>query len=165
MDTTTADKQQVIDMLNAEFNRWQTIIASMSEADITTPLKTSHWTTKDVVAHLWAWQQRTAARLDAGLRNHKPIFPDWPEQFDPEIEAEPDDLNAWIYETNRDRSWSSVYTDWQTQFMHIIELTEAISEKNLLDPQRFAWMDGQPLSLIPIGTCEHHAEHRGWLQI
>src|SRR5689334_7415159 len=121
MDTITVNKQQIVDMLNAELNRWQDIIANLSEAYITTPLKTSHWTTKDVIAHLWAWQLRTAARMDTALHNHEPVFPGWPEHFDPEIEAEPDDLNAWLYETNRDRSWSSVYADWQAQFIHIIE--------------------------------------------
>jgi hypothetical protein len=154
------DKKQILKMLKEEFNRWEELLASMSEAQITNPQLPSNRSIKDVMAHLWAWQQRSIARMEAALHNREPEFPKWPEALDPEPEGEPDELNAWIYETNREKPWSRVYGDWRAGFLRFLELGEAIPEKDLLDPGRYPWLEGLPLSAVLLGSyAHHHQEH------
>ena len=114
---------------------------------------------KDVVAHLWAWQERSVARQEAAVRDREPAYPGWPEAFDPDPEEDVDQTNAWIYETNRNKPWPNVYADWRGQFLRILELAEGIPEQNVLDPGRYAWMGGYPLSASFLGSYEHHEEH------
>src|SRR5690606_535345 len=97
--------------LKEQFDRWEEVLASMSDEQITAPHLPSSWSIKDVIAHLWAWQQRSIARVEAALHDREPEFPKWPAEFDPELEGEPDQLNAWIYETHREKSWASVHRD------------------------------------------------------
>jgi hypothetical protein len=157
------DKRHVIGTLREEFRRWEELLAGMSEEQISAPQLASNWSIKDVIAHLWAWQQRSVARMVAARLNREPEFPRWPAEFDPETEGQPHQLNAWIYETYRGRPWSRVYGDWRAGFLRFLELAEEIPEKDLLEPGRYAWLDGYPLSLVLIASCEHHEEHRGWL--
>jgi len=157
------DKAQLLTTLRQEFERWDELLSGMSEAQATSPLPSDNWSMKDVMAHLWAWQQRTIARLEASLNDREPEFPRWPAELDPEIEAEPDELNAWIYARYRDRPWSSVHEDWRAGFLRLLEMAELIPEGDLLDPARYSWLEGHSLAFILRASCEHHEEHRGWL--
>ena len=141
-----------------EFNRWEELLAGMSEEQITAPHLPSNLSIKDVIAHLRAWQQRSVARLEAALLNREPEFPRWPAELDPDSEDDPAQINAWIYETYREQPWSSVHRDWREGFLRFLELGEAIPEKDLLDAGRYPWMEGQPLSLVLLGSYEHHHE-------
>ncbi len=82
------DKKQILKMLEEEFNRWEALLASLSEGQITDPQLPANLSIKDVVAHLWTWQQRSIARMEAAIRGTDPEFPGWPETFDPENEAD-----------------------------------------------------------------------------
>lgn len=157
------DKQHILTTLREEFNWWEELLASLSEAQITAPQLPDNWSIKDVIAHLRAWQQRSIARLEAALLNREPEFPKWPAELDPEVEGQPHELNAWIYETYRDQSWSNVYRDWREGFLQFLDLGEAIPEKDLLDPGRYPWLEGYPLAFILQASYEHHHEHQDYL--
>ena len=150
------DKQQILTSLRDEFNRWEKLLASLSEEQITAPHLPSNLSIKDVIAHLMAWQQRSVARLDAALLNREPEFPLWPAELHPDSEDDPDQTNAWIHETYRERPWSSVHRDWREGFLRFLELGDAIPERDLLDAGKYPWMEGQPLSLILQSSYEHH---------
>jgi hypothetical protein len=151
-------KQQILTMLRAEFSRWEELLASMSEEFVTVPHLPSNLSIKDVVAHLRAWQQRSIARLEAAVLDTAPEFPRWPAELDPDTDDDPVQINAWIYETYREQPWSSVHRDWREGFLRFLELGEAIPENDLLDAGRYPWMEGQPLSLVLLGSYEHHHE-------
>ena len=153
------EKQHILTALREEFNRWEKLLASLSEAQITAPLLPANWSIKDVIAHLRAWQQRSIARLEAALLNRAPEYPRWPAQFDPEAEGQPHDLNAWLYATYRDLPWSSVYEDWREGFLRLLELGAAIPENDLLEVGKYPWLEGYALSAVLQGSYEHHTEH------
>jgi hypothetical protein len=153
------DKDQMLSMLKDDFNRWEEVLAGMSEAQISEPNFASELSIKDVIAHLWAWQQISVAQMEAALHNREPELPAWPERLGPDPEEDVDQTNAWIYETYRDKPWASVYADWRAQFLRFLELAEKIPEKDLLDVGRYKWMGGYPLFASLQGSYEHHEEH------
>jgi hypothetical protein len=159
MDVTMNNKKQSIEMLRDIFRRWEKLLAGMSEEQITNPQLPSGLSIKDEVAHLWAWQQRSVARMEAFLQNRAPEYPRWPEALNPDSEEDLDPINAWIYETSRDKPWERVYGDWRAQFVQFLKLVEEVREEDLLAPPRAAWMEGYPLSATLEGTYEHHEEH------
>jgi hypothetical protein len=162
--TSMDDKHSLLIALREEFNRWETLLASLSEAQITAPQLSDSWSIKDVIAHLRAWQQRSIARLEAALHDREPEYPTWPAQFDPEAEDQPHDLNAWLYTTYRDQPWPSVYRDWSAGFRRFLELGEAMPEKDLLDVGRYTWLEGYALLAVLQGSYEHHREHAEYLK-
>jgi hypothetical protein len=159
-----SDKQALLAALREEFNRWEALLASLGEEQITAPQLADNWSIKDVIAHLRAWQQRSVARLEAALLGRAPEYPSWPAQFDPEAEGQPHDLNAWLYATYRDRSWPNVHRDWHEGFQRFLELGEAIPEKDLLEAGRYPWLEGYALIAVLQGSYEHHREHAEYLE-
>ena len=159
MDDVVNDKDQMLAMLKDDFNRWEEALAGMSEAQITEPNLPDGLSIKDEIAHLWAWQQRSVARIEAALHDRQPEFPAWPERLGPDTDEDVDPTNAWIYETYCDKPWASVYADWRAQFMRFLELAGEIPERDLLDAGRYEWMEGYPLSASLQGSYEHHEEH------
>jgi len=150
------NKKQMITMLKEEFDRWEELLAGMSEEQITAPQLPSDLSIKDVIAHLRAWQQVSIARLEAALLNREPESPKWPAELEPDSDDDTDQINAWIYETYHEQPWSSVHRDWREGFLRFLELGEAIPEKDLLDAGRYPWLDGYPLSAVLQGSYEHH---------
>jgi len=73
-----SEKQQILAALREEFERWEALLAGLSEAQITAPQLDDGWSIKDVIAHLRAWQQRSIARVEAALSDREPDYPDWP---------------------------------------------------------------------------------------
>ncbi len=163
------DKAQIITQLRDEFDRWETLLSGLSEEQITIPHLPANLSIKDVIAHLWTWQQRSIARMDAALHDREPEFPGWPAGLNPEAEEDLDRVNAWIHETNREKPWSRVHEDWRAGFLRLIELADAAPETVLLAPGKYAWLDGAPLAIVLTSSyAHHHEEHleplREWLR-
>ena len=161
------NKEQITGMLNNVFGRWEEVLAGLSDEQIVDPGLPGNWSVKDVIAHLWAWQQRTLARTEAAVRDMEPRYPEWPDTLPPDPDDDVDQANDWIYRTNRDRPWPDVHADWRSQFERILELSDQLSQTDLFDPARYSWMGGYPLAASYFGTYEHHEEHidklRDWL--
>lgn len=158
-------KQHILAALQDVFDEWEARLAGLSEAQLTQPLGASQLSIKDEIAHLMAWQQRTVARVEAARLDREPQFPAWPADLDPEDYDNTDPVNAWIYEQYRDQSWSSVHADWRSTFQFLLSSANEISERDLLDGSRYAWLNGHPLALILIATYDHHREHLDTLEI
>ena len=159
-------KTHMLAALREEFDHWEQVLAGLPEAQIIAIPQPGELSIKDEIAHLWAWQQRSIARLEAGLNNEEPKMPAWwpdatvtrPEESD-DHEAVNDRINAQIYETFRDRTWPDVYGQWRTAFSHFLELGAALAEPALLDASRYGWLNGYSLADVLLGSYDHHQEH------
>ncbi len=158
------DKPQILNMLREELDRWEELLAGLSEEYITNPQLPSGLSIKDVITHLWAWQARSIARLEAAVEGREPRYPEWPAELDPETE-DVDKLNDWIFETYRDKPWPEVYRNWKDGFQRFLELGQAIPEDDLFDTEKYDWLDGYSLADVLLGSYEHHHdEHLETLQ-
>jgi len=159
-------KTHMLAALREEFDHWERLLAGLSEEQIHAVPAPGELSLKDEIAHLWAWQQRSIARMQAGQTNTEPDMPAWwpdakvirAEESD-DHEAENDRINAAIDETFRALPWTQVYTQWRTDYHRFLELSEAIAEPMLLDASRFSWLNGDSLADVILGTYDHHREH------
>lgn len=158
-----SEKQAALDELRAELDRWQRLLAGMGEAQIIDPQLDEGWSVKDVVAHLWAWQQRSVARVEAALRGGEPEYPAWPDAFDIEQEGQPHDLNAWLYASTRGLPWAEVYQRWEAGFRRLLELGAAVADADMVALDRYPWIAGYALIDVLRGSAEHHREHAEYL--
>lgn len=151
-------KRHMLAALREELALWEARLATMSEAQLTAARAPSGWSVKDELAHLWGWQQRTVAHVEAALHDRAPVFPPWPAELDPEVE-DVTQINDWLYESARALPWPEVYARWRAGFLRLLELAEQVSERDLLDSTRYAWLAGYPLVNALLGTYDHHQEH------
>ena len=161
-------KDHIVAALREEFDQWEELLANLSEEQLTTPHLNSKLSTKDVVAHVWAWQQISIVRMEAAVHDREPEFPESPPEFDLDTENNVDGINAWFYKTNRDHPWSTIHQNWREGFLHFLELGEVMAERDLLDSGRYSWLKGYPLAFVLVASYDHHQEHldglRAWLQ-
>ena len=161
-------KHHILAALRELFDRWEQRLASVDAAHLATPLAPAELSIKDVIAHLWAWQQRSIARVDAARLDREPEFPRWLAGSDPDDESSTNETNARIYAAFREKPWSQVHQDWRDGFIRFLELAEQISERDLLDGDRYPWLSGYPLALYLVASYDHHQEHleklEAWLR-
>ncbi len=152
-------KSHILAALREQLEAWEATLARLGEAAIVARAGPSDWSIKDELAHLWAWQQRTLARVEAARLDREPEFPAWP--FDPNDESEEGTqrINTWIYQTNSNLPWSSVHQNWRDCFLRVLDAAERISERDLLDSGRYAWLNGHAIAVFLLGTYDHHQEH------
>lgn len=152
-------KEHILAALREQFNRWEELLMSLGDEQITAPRFDHNWSIKDVVVHLWAWQQISIARMEAAVLNQEPEFPRWVAELGEDWEENASQSNARIYETYHKKPWSEVYQNWREGFLQLLELGEPISERDMLDGDRYPWLKGYPLALILVASYDHHQEH------
>jgi hypothetical protein len=152
-------QEHILAAMRELFERWEELLGSLSVTQITSPLSPSPWSIKDEVAHLWTWQQRSIARLEAALAERIPEFPGWLPGVDEQREDTTDQVNDQIYQLLRDKPWAIVHQSWQEGFLHLLEVGKLIAEKDLLDPGRYRWLNGHSLAFILVASYDHHKEH------
>ena len=157
-------KAHILAALREQFSVWQEVLEKLDESQVSVPLAPSSWTIGDVVNHLWAWQQRTLARAEAALAGGEPRFPPWPDGMPGDTPESLNAINNWIYEKYRGQFWQTAYENWRSGFARLLEVMEGITERDLLDSDRYAWMKGYALADILLATYDHHQEHLESLQ-
>ncbi len=143
----------------SRFDQWEELLAGMSDEQITSPRSPSPWSVKDEIAHLWAWQQRSIARVEAALHDHEPEFPEWVVGLDPDDEGNTEPINTWIYEKHRDLPWPQVHAMWREGYLRFLESGKGIAEMHLLNSGKYPWLRGCPLAFIYLASYDHHQEH------
>jgi hypothetical protein len=159
--SSTMSKAQLLNDLKDEQARWEALLDEIGEAHMTQPGVAGDWSIKDIVAHLTGWRRRSVARFQAVLRHESSFSPPWP----PHLETD-DEINAWIYAANKDRPLSDVLAESREVFQQLFDTLNAFPEAALLDPERFGWMEGEPLSgAVFFGHFheEHEPDMRAWL--
>ena len=119
------------------------------------------WSVKDIMAHLTAWEAELVTLLSRRLSRR---YNDAPELV--QIE----DLDEWNeeqYHLNARKPLSVILPDFQGVHKHLLRAIEEADEADLSTPNRFEWMEGEPLAYLVLETAvwheEEHAEDiRSW---
>jgi len=158
---SSASKARLLGDLREEQARWEALLQDIGEDRMNQPGVAGAWSIKDIVAHLTGWRRRTVGRFQAALRHEPAPPPPWPSHLQTD-----DEINAWIYAANRDRPVSEVLRDSRDVFQQLVETLDAFPEADLLDPARFDWLGGEPLSGAAFFAHfheEHEPDMRAWL--
>ena len=152
-------KDHILSALREQFNRWEELLASLNEEQLRAPRFDFDWSIKDVIAHLWTWQQISIARIEGGLHDQEPKFPKWIVESIENWEEDADRVNALTFETQQIEPWSEIHGKWRSGFMQFLDLGEQVSERDLLDGDRYQWLHGYSLAFILVASYDHHQEH------
>jgi hypothetical protein len=163
----TTSKSKLIHQIRQERAQWDELLAAVGTERMINPEFAGGWSFKDLMTHIMAWREREMAYLEAAQQGLDPAPPAW--WHDLGEGATTDQINQWIYDRDHNRSLDEVIQASRQQFMRLETLVDSLSEKELTDPRRFAWMQGKPLGPTVIADCfdhfheEHEPEIRTWL--
>jgi hypothetical protein len=161
-------KSELLNWLQAEYQQWEAFLDQIGPERMDQPGVAGHWSIKDIVAHLTDWQPRLIARLQAAQRGEPEPPPPWPAHLQTD-----DDINAWIYESNRGRSVREVLDESQRVFQQLLAVIEGLPEDVRIDQVRqggrvyhLVWLGDQR---FPAGEFfdhfhdDHEPDIRAWL--
>ena len=161
-------KGHILAALQEQFERWEELLAGLREVQIDAPQFELNWSIKEIMAHLWAWQQISIARVEGSMLDREPEYPQWITNIGEDWEENADRVNALTFENNHEKPWSEVYQSWKIGFLRFLKLGHQISERDLLNGDRYPWLKGYSLASILIASYGHHQQHleklTDWLQ-
>jgi len=158
-------KAELLDWLREQQRQWEEFLEQIGPARMDQPGVTAQWSMKDLVAHLTGWNRWLVVRLQAAHGGKPEPAPPWPA----DLQAE-DDINAWIYESNRARSVSEVLDESHQVFQQLLAAIESLPEQvriDFIEPKfHLVWAGGQR---FPVGEFfdhlhdDHEPDIRAWL--
>jgi len=149
------DKVTLLDRIQSSYAELEKVFAPLDEAQMTTRGPDEGWSIKDILAHIMAWHRRLLDRMGAIGRNEEPLF-----GFAGVTDADIDRLNAQFYEENKARPLNEVLSNLRASYGQVVESVRAMTDEDLMEPQRFAWMGGDPFwKLVAGDTYDHYQEH------
>lgn len=154
------NKQELIAALEDGRKQFHTVIQGLSDEAMVEPGVVGDWSLKDVLAHLSRWEAELVALLHQAQQGREPETVHFGS-------ASADELNAKWNEESKDRPLEQLLSDFEGVRRQTIRSMQPLSDRDLTDPKRFAWLDGKPLwSWIQTDSFGHEAEHaaqiRAW---
>jgi hypothetical protein len=108
-------KSELLNWLQEEYQQWEAFLDQIGPARMDQPGVNGDWSMKDIVAHLTGWQPRLTSHIQAAQRGEPEPPPPWPAHLETE-----DEINAWIYESNRGRSVREVLDESHQVFQQLL---------------------------------------------
>ena len=163
--TNSKLKHQLVEIIDEERTDWEALLADVDPDRMDEPGVTGDWSFRDVTAHLLAWRDGGVRLLEAEARGEPEPPTPWPAAL-----TNDDEINAWLYQRDRDIAADEVLDAYAETFARLRTVVLALPDDALADPGYFLWMDGQSVaeSMLDRSWFDHlHVEHepqiRSWL--
>jgi hypothetical protein len=155
-------KSELLNWLQDEYQQWETFLDQIGPTRMDQPGVNGDWSMKDIVAHLTGWNRNLVARLQAAQRREPEPPPPWPAHLQTE-----DEINAWIYETNRGRSVREVLDETHQVYQQLLAVIEGLPDEVRIEPEwHLVWLGDKR---FPAGEFfdhfrdDHEPDMRAWL--
>lgn len=155
-------KSELLHWLHNEYRQWEALLDQIGLERMDQPGVNDQWSFKDLVAHLTGWQPRLLGRIQAAQRGEPEPPPPWPAHLQTE-----DEVNAWIYESNRGRSVREVLDASQQSFQQLLAVIEGLPDDVVIEREwRLVHLGNQR---FPAGEFfdhfhdDHEPDVRAWL--
>jgi hypothetical protein len=129
----------------SEHEQLETLLASLSDEEMTRPGVTDDWSVKDHLVHLTWWEQRVILMLSGATDPIDAI---------PNGQDGDDTINAHVYEQNHERPLADVRAAFDRSYQEMLDLIVTAPDDVL--SARYDWISGN--------AADHYDEHLRMLQ-
>lgn len=154
----------IIERIHTERRRLEKNLALLSDEDILEPGVIGEWSVKDILAHLFDWEQRFLGWYEAGLGGEVPEIPA------PGIKwSQLRILNQQVFEKHRNRRLEDVRTEFQSSFTKVLDTIEEIPESDIFEIGKYVWTGKENIGgFILANTANHYqwakSRIRSWMK-
>ncbi|MCA9973670.1 MAG: ClbS/DfsB family four-helix bundle protein [Anaerolineales bacterium] len=152
-------QRRFLAILQAERAQFEALLAAVGHGRMAVPGVSGFYSTKDIVAHLDAYDRALVTWLNAAADGR--VYVD-PVLDQPDLDAR----NAMIYAANKDRAAAEVLAAFRQTLDELAACIATLSDDVLTDAERTAWFvvprwqRPQPLwQCIANDSYEHHQQH------
>jgi hypothetical protein len=146
------NRQQLLNQLDRAWTAFKASYAGLSEAQLTAPGVTGHWSVKDVIAHVTWWEEEALKHLPLILTGGRP--PRYSLQY-----GGIDAFNAQMTDQKRGLSLSDVMQQQEETHCRLIAYVHSAPEESFTRETRFR-------RRLRLDTYSHYPKHakaiRAW---
>lgn len=144
-------KQDLRAAIERERGKLDAVLETVTPERMVEPGVVGEWSVKDVLAHLYAWEQMALGWYRTGLRGEVPEVPAPGYKWN-----QTPQLNRAIFEKHRDRPLDEVLADHDASRREILGVIESLSDEDLFTPGRFAWTRKNTLGAYFVSATSSH---------
>ncbi len=145
------DKKQLLAAMQKEHRALEKLLSNLTPEQMTRTGAVTERSVKDVLAHLFEWEQMCLGWYQAGLRGETPPLP--AEGFNwGQLPA----LNQRIYEKHRELPLEDVMKRFQASYQQVFETVQTLSQKELFTPSHYGWTGKNAMAAYFIGSTSSH---------
>ncbi len=163
------NKSELLVWLREEYGKWEAFLDQIDPAHMEKPGVVAHWSMKDLIAHLTGWHRKLVAQIRAAHREEPQPPPPWPAHLQHE-----DEINAWLYDTNRGLSLSEAREESTQVFQQLFAVIEDLPDDVRIEtfqpsPDRAYYLVWLGEERFPAGEFfdhyydDHEPDVRAWL--
>ena len=146
------NKTQLLAAAQKEYSALEAILTTLTPQQLAFTTVPGTWAIKDVLAHLYEWQQMFFTWYETGLRGEMPALPAPGYKWN-QLPA----LNQRIYETYCDLPSEQVLVLFRETHHKMMQFIEAISDADLTTPGLYKWMNENTLmAYLNSNTAAHY---------
>jgi hypothetical protein len=146
-------KKELLARIQAERKRLEEMLAGLSREEFNLPGVCGHWSVKDIMAHLVAWERQFLSWYIAGLKGESPKPMTTKKEWD--------EFNRHIFETNCARGLEEISDEFKSSYQQVLTTVQAMSPEDLYTAHRFPWTGKFTLATF-VGANTYH--HYTWAQ-
>jgi len=117
------NKSELLNWLQEEHQQWDALLERIGPIHMDQVGVNGQWSFKDLITHLIPDGLRSIASLQALQRNEPEPPPPWPVHLQND-----DEINAWIYQTNRERSVSQILDESHQMFQQLFTVVKELPD-------------------------------------
>lgn len=153
-------QDQLLQQLEESRENFLELLEDLPDEAMLTPGVCGTWSIRDVLYHLARWEAELITLLWQAQQGGTPSTVHFGKLTDAQINTQ------WQKESVG-RSLARILEDFHSVRAQTLRRLEALRERDLTDPQRYAWLQGKPLfRWVLENSAEHEIEHgeqiRAW---
>lgn len=127
-------RSQIMDLLRHVLEEERAFVAGLSAAERAETGTETHWSVRDVLAHIAEWKERQARRIELSERGEN-----LPSTNDI------DNANRMIFKTYHQKPWDEIIVLLEHSNEHLTRIVHSLPEEALDQTDRYPWQNGVPL--------------------
>jgi hypothetical protein len=147
------NRDELFEALDSAREQLLLAIEALPDEALLQPGVMDEWSIADVLAHLIAWESEMVTgllRIDQGKTPTRLLA----------AFSDIDDYNSNRYQENKGRDLGRIFEDLQGVRIQLEDWLAEFSDRDLNDPERYAWSKGLPLwHIIAENSFRHETEH------
>ena len=156
-------KSELLERMRAGREEWDALVAQIPDSARTEPALAGGWSVKDLIAHVAAFENWTAAQIRAANEGRAPTDKELYGVEEVTVDPEGWDLdreNAAIYARYKETPLAEVLTFASQAFADLVAAVEAVSDDDIARSGAQTWTDDTTLlEIIPGQSYAHYEQH------
>lgn len=144
-------KSQLLSESQKEREALEGFLFTLSPEQMTQPGMLGEWSAKDVLAHLYEWEQMVLGWLAASQRGERPHVPAEGYKWS-QLPA----LNETIRAKHSGRSLEEILSLFRDSYKQIVQTIESLPEETLFTPGLYPWMNKNTLGAYFVSCTSSH---------